>query len=216
MRNTLGIIFDLDGVLLLSRDCHRRAFDEVLAGFGISDFNYDHFAGWRTPEVFRAVFAAHPEVEVTAVEIAECSTRKSARARQLLAAEAPIAPMCVSVLQRCAQRFSLALASSGSRASVQAFLDLTGTASIFQSVLSGDDVMKAKPDPELFTRSIEALQLPASSCVVIEDAPAGVQAARLAGARAIGMGLDHEQELRKAGAELVVGTLSELAAVFSL
>ena len=216
MRNTLGIIFDLDGVLLLSRDCHRRAFEEVLADFGIHDFNYDSFAGWRTPEVFLAVFAAHPENKATALQIAECSTRKSALARQLLAVDTPLAPMCVPVLQQCAQRFRIALASSGSRENVNAFLSLTGTASLFQSVLSGDDVVNAKPDPEIFIRSIASLQLPAGSCVVIEDAPAGVRAACLAGAKAIGMGLAQEKELRQAGAELVVDSLTELAEVFHL
>ena len=216
MRDALGLIFDLDGVLILSRDCHRRAFEEVLSDFGIHDFNYDQYAGWRTSEVFHSVFGAHPEAKVTIEKIAECSTRKSARARELLAAEAPIAPMCVSVLQACSKRYKMALASSGSRPSVQAFLDLSGTAPLFQSVLSGDDVIKAKPDPELFTRSIEALQLPAFRCIVIEDAPAGVQAARLAGTRAIGMGLENEQELRQAGAVLVVGSLSELAKVLNL
>ena len=147
---------------------------------------------------------------------AACARRKSARARELLDAEKPLAPECVPVLQSLAGRYQLALASSGSRTGVQAFLDHTGLERIFRSVLSGDDVLKAKPHPEIFERSIHALGLEAARCVAIEDAAAGVQAARSAGARVIGMGRERAGELASAGAERVVGSLRELATVLQV
>ena len=51
-----GIIFDLDGVLIDSTDCHRDAFQTVFAGHGIQDFDYTPYAGWRTPDVVVDVF----------------------------------------------------------------------------------------------------------------------------------------------------------------
>jgi HAD superfamily hydrolase (TIGR01509 family) len=206
-----GVVFDLDGVLIQSRAAHAQAFQEVLATFGITDFNYDRFAGWRTSEVFRTVLSEHPPAPVTEETIAQCARRKSQRARELLGSGDHVAPDCVPVLEQLCTQYRVALASSGSQASVQAFLDRTGLRPAFRSVLTGDDVAQAKPDPEIFRRSMEALALRPENCVVIEDAVAGVRAARSAGAHAIGMTTEHPDELKAAGAACVVRSLGELA-----
>ncbi len=208
-----GVVFDLDGVLILSRDCHRLAFEEVLLDFGIRDFSYDEFAGWRTPEVFQAMFGRHPEAveTVTSDLIAQCSSRKTAKARQLIDADFPLAPACVATVRQLARRYQLALASSGSRPSVQAFLEHTALRPSFQSVLTGDDVHHAKPHPELFERSIHNLGLHPDRCLVIEDSAAGIQAARAAGARVIGVGSPSQAaDLTAAGAENVIAAVREL------
>ena len=183
-----GLIFDLDGVLILSRSAHRRAFEEVLAPFGVFNFKYDLFAGWRTADVFRAILGQELAQHVSEETIDECSRRKSALARELLASGNHPAPECVRFLTQLSEKYMMALASSGSRESVNAFLDRTGLHRIFRSVLSGDDVDRAKPNPEIFRRSIVALGLLPENCAVIEDAAAGVRAARSAGAHAIGLG----------------------------
>src|SRR5580658_4897594 len=115
-----GLVFRLDGVLILSRGAHRQAFEEVLAPFGILNFDYDLFAGWRTPDVFRAVFRQELAEPVPEEAIADCSRRKSVRARELLADGNHTAPDCVPLLTRLSERYRLALASSGSRESVNA------------------------------------------------------------------------------------------------
>ena len=209
-----GLIFDLDGVLIQSRSAHSRAFQEVLGEFGIRDFQYDQFAGWRTPEVFRAMLRDRHNREVSDAVIAECSRRKSQLAREWIAAERPVEPDCVAIIRELSGRYRLALASSGSRPSVQAFLDETGLRDAFRSVLSGEDVRLAKPDPEIFCRSIEALDARPEECVVIEDAVAGIVAARAAGAHAVGFGKANDEALSAAGARTVVGSLRELGALF--
>lgn len=210
-----GLIFDLDGVLVQSRSAHARAFEEVLAEFGIRNFHYDDYAGWRTPEVFRDVLsrAGHEAGEET---IAECSRRKSQRARELVAAEQPVEPDCIPVIRELAGRYRLALASSGSRRSVDAFLDSTGLHDAFRVTFSGDDVANAKPDPEIFRRSIAALQAEPHECAVVEDAVAGIVAARRAGAHGIGFTNDNAAALSAAGAGRVVGSLRELAGLFEI
>jgi HAD superfamily hydrolase (TIGR01509 family) len=211
-RTIRGVVFDMDGVLISSSDCHRRAFEQVLGAFSITGFQYERYAGWRTPDVFRDVFR---EAGVAAGEetVAESARAKSALAREWIAAAAPVAADCDSVLTALARRYRLALASSGSRASVEAFLDLSGLRTVFHSVLTGDDVTRAKPDPEIFSRSFAALGLPPEACVVVEDAVAGIEAARAAGARAIGYGLGRTAELEAAGADAVAGSLAELPAL---
>jgi len=206
-----SLIFDLDGVLIHSRSAHARAFQEVLSGYGIHDFDYDDFAGWRTPEVFRAIFCDRYKGEVSDVMISQCSQRKSQRARDLIAAEHPIEPDCAPIVRELACRYRLALASSASRQSVDSFLECTGLGDAFRFSFSGDDVRLAKPDPEIFTRSIAALEAQPQECVVIEDAVAGITAARRAGAHGIGFGTTNAGALFAAGAGCVVGSLRELA-----
>lgn len=206
-----GLIFDLDGVLIASRDCHRQAFEEVFAGVGVFDFSYGRFPGWRTVDVFRAIF--REKMTCTEEMVNDCVRRKSARARELLATQDVVASDCVPVLRELAGRYRLALASSGSRESVRMFLDQTSLAPCFRSVLVGDDVRHAKPAPEIFSRSIDALGLQPEECLVIEDAVAGVQAARSAGAQVVGFGDEHSAELYAAGAKQVVNSLTELAGV---
>lgn len=210
-----GLIFDLDGVLIQSRAAHARAFEEVLAEFGVDDFQYDDYAGWRTPEVFRHVLS-RAGCAITDEAIADCSRRKSQRARDLIAAERPIDADCIPVIRRLAEHYRLALASSGSRRSVDAFLDSTGLRDAFRATFSGDDVRNAKPDPEIFNRSIEALEAEPHECAVVEDAVAGIVAARRAGAHGIGFGSENGEALAAAGAGRVVGSLRELAGLFNV
>src|SRR5258708_3611714 len=148
-----GIVFDLDGVLTDSSACHRAAFEQVFESFGIRDFEYSAYAGWRTPEVIAHVLGK----PANSVAVMEAAQAKSRLARALIAERQPLAPGCVRLLCVLAKRYKLGLASSGSRASVEAFLNLSGCRGVFQSVLSGDDVAQAKPHPEIYLRTLENL-----------------------------------------------------------
>lgn len=209
-----GLIFDLDGVLIQSREAHARAFAEVLAEFGVDDFHYDEYAGWRTPEVFRDALIHRRGLNPGDAVIEDCSRRKSQRARDIVASENCMDADCVPVIQALAERYGLALASSGSRKSVDIFLEASGLRANFRATLSGDDVRQAKPDPEIFSRAIDAVGAPPERCAVIEDAVAGIVAARRAGAHGIGFSRENGKALAAAGAGCVVGSLRELAGLF--
>jgi|GEM_PF-51356 len=206
-----GVIFDLDGVLIESADCHRAAFQQVLRQLGVDDFEYAPYAGWRTREVVEDV-ARSRQLNLSEESINAAARQKSLLARKLLQERPAVAPGCESLLANLAASYRLALASSGSRTSVASFLKLTGSRSLFFSVLSGDDVAHAKPHPEIYLRSAAALGLSPCECVVVEDAVSGVQAARAAGAQVVGLsGTVPAKTLREAGAHAVASDLSELA-----
>src|ERR1700722_4822004 len=210
-----GIIFDLDGVLIHSTACHSAAFEHVLGRFGIDDFEYVHYAGWRTPEVIEDVLRRRGLV-VEPEKIAEAAREKSELARDMLDRTKPIAPGSEIVLATLAASYPLALASSGSRPSIDSFLKITGSASLFRSVLSGSDVAHAKPDPEIYRRSAESLGLAPGECLVVEDAVAGIVAACAAGAVAIGVapeGDPSRELLRAAGAVQVIASVCELPGI---
>ncbi len=208
--NIRGIVFDLDGVLTDSTPCHRAAFEEVLGELGIADFEYSRYAGRRTDDVVKAEFErcglAADEAAMRAA-----AERKTLLARQNLRRMNPIADDCRKVLEQLAQNYQLALASSGSHGTVHAFLDTNHFENFFRSVLTGEDVSLAKPDPEIYRKSFAALGLAPDACVVVEDAVAGIEAARRAGAAAIGVtGTCSAESLRDAGAAGVVSRLSDL------
>jgi beta-phosphoglucomutase len=205
-----GVVFDLDGVLVHSTECHRAAFEEVLRPFGITDFEYARYAGWRTQEVFVEEFR-RSDLAVSAETIRDAAARKTLLARQKMLEINPVAADCLTVLAGLSESYLLALASSGSSGSVQAFLEVNGCRKFFRSVLTGDDIVHAKPDPEIYRKSFAALELPANDCVVVEDAVAGIDAARRAGATAIGItGTCTAGTLLAAGAAHVVEALSGL------
>lgn len=166
--------------------------------------------GWRTLDVIADVLERRGRADGADV-ITEMAREKSVLARQMLEASYPVAKNCETTLAELAGGFHLALASSGSRLSVETFLRRTGSRSLFRSVLNGEDVTSAKPDPEIYVRSAERLGLEAADCLVVEDAAAGIAAARAAGCPVVAVaGTSSAETLRNAGADQVIADLSEL------
>src|SRR5262245_26820468 len=90
---TRDIVFDLDGVLVNSAPCYRAAFEEIFAPFGIRDFEYPRFAGWRTRDVVEKVLS-DAGCAVDAAIIDTAAARKSKLAREKMAACDPVVPGC--------------------------------------------------------------------------------------------------------------------------
>ncbi len=169
----LALVFDLDGVLLDSAPSHNRAFEEVFRPFGIRDFHYGRYAGWKTANVIEDVLR-RAGLEPVPQLISDLSGEKSRLAREELRAANPVAPECIPLLTQLSQDYALALASSGSRASIALFLTSNECAHLFQSVLCGDDVSCAKPHPEIYLRTFATLDVAPLSALVVEDAVAGI------------------------------------------
>lgn len=113
--------------------------------------------------------------------------------------------------QRC-------VASSSVPERIALSLRVTGLAQLFDHVFSATEVPRGKPAPDLFLHAARHMETHPSSCLVIEDSPAGVQAALAAGMRVIGFtggahcGPDHGETLRQAGASVIVERMADLPA----
>jgi beta-phosphoglucomutase len=210
-RRPLAVVFDLDGVLIDSATCHSLAFEAVFLPLGIRDFDYRRYAGWKTANVVEDVLRK-AGLEPAPQRIAELAAEKSRLAREKLLETNPVAPDTIPVLERLSREYRLGLASSGSRASIALFLASNACAYLFQSVLCGDDVKNAKPHPEIYQRTFGALGIDPADALVIEDAVAGIQSARAAGAGAvIGMeGTCPASQLTGAGASEVIRAVGDL------
>ncbi len=115
------------------------------------------------------------------------------------------------MLESLSRRCKLALASSGSAASVNAFLDSNGIGSFFECVLHSGDVVSAKPSPEIFLTAFRRMRIAPEKCGVVEDAVAGIQAGRAAGGVVFGIPtMCPVSDLEQAGADFIIDTLEDL------
>jgi HAD superfamily hydrolase (TIGR01509 family) len=199
-------IFDMDGVLVESGGFHRAAWRALLRELGAEPPGGDF---WRLT-IGRPVEEALPILlgrRLSAHEIRRYSRRRTDLYHQL--ADGRLEPVAGAVdFVRALTRRNVprALATSASGWSVAVVLGGLGLASHFPVVVTADDVERGKPDPEVYLTAASRLGVPPRACVVFEDSLVGVEAARRAGMRPIGLTTAHtEAELRRAGAVLILG-----------
>jgi HAD superfamily hydrolase (TIGR01509 family) len=205
-----GIVFDMDGVLLNSSPIHAAAYQEALVGLSLSSFSYSRVAGMRSSDGIRAILKEN-RIDLPDEAIDALAAAKSRIALARILEDNPVFPGAVAVLRVLARRTKLALASSASEASVSAFLDRNALRPLFECALHAGDVQMTKPAPEIFELAIAKLGVRACDAMVVEDAVAGIQAAKAAGAVACGIpSTCRADELQRAGADLIIDELEDL------
>jgi beta-phosphoglucomutase len=217
--NLLGAIFDVDGVLVASP--HEQAWREALAGYAdpalfTTEFYQANVAGKARLEGARSALEKLGVADA-AHRVQAYAAGKQKLIEHLIAEgtfEAfPDAVRLAAGLHSAGLRLALASSSKNADPMLRQLTLPDGRAllSIFEADLSGRDVPRGKPDPAIFLLAAEALGLPPSRCMVVEDAPAGIKAARAGGMTALGIArLGDEALLRAAGADLVVTSLDQL------
>lgn len=206
--NTL--IFDMDGVLFFSSKAHGTAYERTFRAYGYDGVPYAEIAGIRTDDAFRKVLSKEDVTESDAL-IEELTVTKRKWAGIYLREAPPVVPDCRPILQQLHRRFTLGLASSASKNTIDIFLDASGTRDLFQCVLGGQDVDKSKPSPQIFLKVMQKLNVDPESVAIIEDSIAGVIAGKRAGATVIGIqGTVDDRLLLGNGAEVVVAGIRDL------
>jgi len=195
------VLWDLDGTLADSRDYHWRAWREVLAADGVSITHQQFLAsfGQRNDAILaRWIGSAAPG------RIRRIGDEKEARFRDLVTSDGlvPLPGAAEWVARLAAAGWRQAVASSAPRANVQAMLDALGLRKTLGVFVAAEDVGAGKPDPEVFLAAAGRLAVAPPACVVVEDAAAGIEAARRARMRSVGLGVP---------ADVTVGALTDLA-----
>lgn len=205
---SLAVIFDLDGVLVDSYQAHYESWRRLAAEQGL-DYSRAQFAA-TFGRTSRDILAHHWPRPLTEEQVAAADERKEALYRQLIRRDFPVmigARELVRALH--AASFALAVGSSAPPANVQVSLEGLGLKELFSAAVTGQDVTRGKPDPQVFLLAAQRLGVPPAGCAVVEDAPAGIEAARRAGMAAIALtGTAGREQL--AAADLVVDRLDEL------
>lgn len=206
-------IWDVDGTLVDTAEHHFRAW-ETFATEIDQPFSRDDFAatfGMRNPEILRKLFDPQASDE----QCAEWGERKETIYREAVRRDGTqLLPGVRSLLEALAAAgWQQAVGSSAPTGNLELLLEVTGTRPFFQAIVSGDDVSKGKPDPEVFLIAARRLGAKPADCVVLEDAAAGVEAARNGGMKCVAVtfvGHHPPERLRVAGADVIVETLEQI------
>ena len=197
-----AVLWDMDGTLVDSRDRHWRSWQEVLAaeGVAVSEAQFLATFGQRNDTILRGWLGAEAEPE----RVRRIGEAKEAAYRRLVV-ERGLAPLpgAADWLRRLDEAgWRQAVASSAPRLNVEFVLRVLGLERRFRALVAAEDVKAGKPAPDVFLAAAARLGVQPGRCVVVEDAEAGIEAARRAGMSSVGVGIR--------SADLPVASLAEL------
>jgi HAD superfamily hydrolase (TIGR01509 family) len=175
-----GLIFDCDGTLVDTAPIHFYAVNEALRPLGLEMDAEWYFARvGLTPEALFAEFERLRGVKIDTAELSErygpIFTANLERAREIEAV--------AEVARANFAKVPMAVASNGHLKNVRATLEATGLLSLFETVVSADEVAKGKPEPYVFLEAARRIRVSPADCIVFEDSDEGLEAARRAGMR---------------------------------
>ena len=177
-------IFDLDGTLVDSYDAHYEAWRLISARHGVEvtiDEYYSHF-GRRNEDLLRECWLRAGRGELTLDEIKELDHEKEAQYRALVTHRFPAMEGARDVVYALrAAGFRTAVGSLGPPENVARAIEGLELEGAFDAIVTGRDVVRCKPDPECFLLAAARVGVEPARCVVFEDAPAGIIAAKSAG-----------------------------------
>jgi HAD superfamily hydrolase (TIGR01509 family) len=206
-----AVVFDMDGVLVDSEPLYDLATTEFLRRRGVEadPAHFDTLRGLALPEVWRALADRYRLAEAPE-KLAEASSRDLDRFFAERGRLEPIAGVreLVAALKQAGS--ALAVASSSPCRRVADLLGRLGLARSFAVVVSGDEVRRGKPDPEIFLTAARRLGLDPEGCAVVEDSERGVAAALAAGMRCVGLDRGQRGQPGLGRAHLVVPDLRQL------
>lgn len=177
-----ALLLDMDGVLLDSSAIHADSYRESLLAFNINfNFEYSHYAGRATAEVMREITDSlflNPEVATQLTLYKQnTSSRKFSECR-----EVPLFPNVNKLLSELSLSFRLALCTSASSTTTEAFFRGGVSEDLFECIVTSNHVVRSKPDPEIYLKAMSLMEIKPEDCAVVEDSVSGIIAGLNAGA----------------------------------
>jgi len=210
MQALLGVIFDMDGVLVDSGPAHLRAWQQLGTEIG-TPFSKELFG--RTFGQRNASIIPQWLGQVPPQRLAELDGRKESLYRQF------VRQGSVRVFSRIPEllielrelEVRLAVASSGPRENVALLIDVIGAGNLIDASVASEDVRAGKPDPEAFLTAAQRVGVAPAHCAVVEDSVHGIEAAKRAEMLAVAvLTSTARDQLTAAGADLVVNEVGDL------
>jgi beta-phosphoglucomutase len=181
-----AVVFDFNGTLSDDEPILYRIFAELFAEHGrpLTERDYyDRLAGHSDPEIVRLWLGGdHPDVDRVIAERVD-------RYRAAVGDGSTIGPAVRESVRYAAERVPLGIVSGAARAEIEPVVAAAGLAPLFRFIVSADDVVEGKPDPEGYLRALDLLDegLRPEQVLVFEDTEAGVASAKSAGMRCVGL-----------------------------
>jgi beta-phosphoglucomutase len=181
-----GIIWDLDGVIVDSAPFHFEAWREFAAVKGrvYTEEDFRKTFGMRNEDILLYIFEEKLEQGV----LETWSDEKEGRFRDLIRGSVEPLPGVMTLVRALDMvGYQQAIASSTPLENIHLILNSLAILDFFDAIISGEDVARGKPDPEAFLKAARVMSLVPERCLVIEDAAVGIEAAKRAGMRSIGV-----------------------------
>jgi beta-phosphoglucomutase len=209
-----AIFFDLNGTLLRDQTAHDLAFQELFEreGIHLSKNQYIQKVG---NTLNRLIWPSVFQRQLADEEITHLSREKEERYLKLLPFEGRVTRGIYHLLDSLSSaELTSALVNTSPRETVDAVLtklDLNGQ---FDPILSGEDILNGKPDPEIYLLALRKINLISAQVIAFEDSPKGVLSATAAGIKTVGVLSEHdEKELLANGAYCCINDFTEVVVV---
>jgi beta-phosphoglucomutase len=215
-----AVIFDCDGVLVDSEPLHFQSFNKVLAAYGapLSEEDYkSEYLSLDDKGAFSLYFKKLGS-DLDPERLNELMAKKTSIFQELIVSEGLLPyPAVPEFVMAVSQRYPSAVASGARKHELDMILESAGIRPYFEAVISADDVMRGKPDPESFLKALDAMNrvgnrpmpIRPEECLVIEDSISGIASAHNAGMKCIAVATSYPAfELK--GADLIVPSMSAL------
>ena len=208
MAEIKAVIWDMDGVIADSGPYHLAAWQEIFGERGVKftavDFN--HCFGLRNDDIIRNTLGK----DISQAEVDAIAREKEITFRRLAGDKIKPLPGALELLRLLKDNgFSMAIASSTPAENIELVTGTLGIAGFFQALVTGHDVTEGKPSPRVFLLAAQRLGVEPANCLVIEDAVAGVTAARRAGMACLAVTNTHPGQ-KLSQADLVVDSLEKV------
>ena len=209
MSKNRAVIWDMDGVIADTAPYHFKAWQEVFQKRGVS-FTEEDFRrnfGQRNDTIIRNVLGDG----VSPSEIDTIAGEKERDFRQRVSQHIKPLPGAIKLLKLLGKHgFKIALASSAPIENIRLVTQGLGINNCFHSIVSGRDVAEGKPNPQVFLLAAQKLGVKPKNCIVIEDAVAGISAAKRAGMRCLAI-TNTQPKTSLMEADLIVDTLEAVS-----
>lgn len=204
-----GLIFDLDGVLVFTDKFHYQAWKTMADELGVYfDETINHrLRGVSRMDSLEIILERYEGPDLSLREKEKLAEKKNEIYRTLLESMTPddVTKEVRDTLTKLREKgYKLAIGSSSKNAKF--ILEKVELKDAFDAISDGNNVTKSKPDPEVFLKAAEYLGLPPKACMVVEDAEAGIEAAKKGGMYAAGIG----EAAKSINADESLKTFSEL------
>jgi beta-phosphoglucomutase family hydrolase len=183
MSKQYGVIWDMDGVLVDTGEFHYQSWRRVFADLK-TEYSRDQFRatfGMNNAGILEEILGYKPDFNF----VEEVSNQKEGHFRQTVRGQVKPLPGVLEWLRQLKDMgVHQAIASSAPQANIDVLVEELQIRDFFKAMISGYD-MPGKPNPDVFLRAADLMGVPTTNCIVIEDAVAGVRAAKSAGMRCI-------------------------------
>lgn len=181
-----GIVFDMDGVLIEAKDWHYDALNKALKLFGFEISRFDHLTTYDGLPTRRKLEMLSVERGLPVELHSFINEMKQAYTMEIVHTQCKprfVHEYALSKLK--AMDYKLGLASNSIKTTIEVMMQKAKLAQYLDVQMSAEDVTKGKPDPEIYIKAMEHLDLKPSECLIVEDNENGILAARASGAHVL-------------------------------